>query len=108
MIKNKIPSLIRLDNAGTLYPCTLYKKYAAMFRMTITLKEKNDSEILQKALNTVIKRFPSFRYELRQGIFWYYNWSIYAALPITIIGIMLLILSYNDKAVEEIKQRMFI
>ena len=37
-----------------------------------------------------------------------YNWSVYAALPITIIGIMLLILSYNDKIVEEIKQRMFI
>ena len=70
--KNKIPSWIRLDNAGTLYPCTLSKKYAAMFRMTITLKEKVDSEILQKALNNVIKRFPSFRYELRQGIFWYY------------------------------------
>ena len=37
-----------------------------------------------------------------------YNWSIYAALPITILSILLFILSYNKKIVDEIRRRMFI
>lgn len=69
---NKIPSWIKLDNAATIYPSTLSRKYAAMFRMTITLKEKIDKEILNTALNNVIKRFPSFSYKLKQGFFWCY------------------------------------
>ena len=36
------------------------------------------------------------------------NWSIYAVLPITIIGLILFIISYNRKLMDEIKQRMFI
>jgi len=69
---NKIPSWIKLDNAATIYPSTLSRKYAAMFRMTVTLKEKIDKEILCTALSNVIKRFPSFRYKLKQGLFWCY------------------------------------
>ncbi len=69
---NKIPSWIKLDNAATIYPSTLSRKYAAMFRMTVTLKEKVDKEILNAALNNVMKRFPSFSYKLKQGLFWCY------------------------------------
>ena len=69
---NKMPSWIKLDNAATIYPSTLSRKYAAMFRMTITLKEKIDKEILNTALSNVIKRFPSFSYKLKQGLFWCY------------------------------------
>lgn len=36
------------------------------------------------------------------------NWSIYAVLPITIIGLILFIISYNIKLMDEIKQRIFI
>jgi len=73
-LKNKIqlPSWIKLDNAATIYPPTLTKRYASMFRMTISLKEKIDKEVLNKALNNVIERFPTFRYRLKQGLFWYY------------------------------------
>lgn len=69
---SKIPSWIKLDNAATIYPSTLSKKYAAMFRMTVTLKEKIDKEILDAALYNVMKRFPSFSYKLKQGLFWCY------------------------------------
>jgi hypothetical protein len=37
-----------------------------------------------------------------------YTWSLYAALPITIISFLLFILSFNRKLIEEIKQRIFI
>ena len=72
MVKNKIPSWIKLDNAATIYPSTLSRKYASMFRMTVTLKEKVDKEMLNTALSNVMKRFPSFSYKLKQGLFWCY------------------------------------
>lgn len=36
-----------------------------------------------------------------------YNWSFYAALPITIISTLTFILSYNKRIVDEIRQRIF-
>lgn len=36
------------------------------------------------------------------------NWSIYAILPITIISLILYIISFNRKLINEIKQRIFI
>jgi len=68
----KLAPWLKLDNAATIYPSTLTKRYASMFRMSITLKEKVDINILQKAANNIIKRFPAFRYELKQGFFWCY------------------------------------
>ena len=70
--KIKFPTWMKLDNAATIYPPTLTKRYASMFRMTITLKEKIDKNLLEKAMSNIIERFPSFRYRLKQGLFWYY------------------------------------
>lgn len=70
--QENIRKWIKLDNAATIYPATLSKKYAGMFRMSAKLKENIDKEILNKALNNVIKRFPMYRYELKQGVFWHY------------------------------------
>lgn len=68
----KMPNWIKLDNAATIYPSTLSRKFAAMFRMTVTLKDSIDVKILNNALKNVMKRFPSFNYELKQGLFWCY------------------------------------
>ena len=38
----------------------------------------------------------------------HYTWYLYAALPITIVSLLLFILSFNRKIIEEIKQRIFI
>lgn len=70
--KIKFPTWMKLDNAATIYPPTLTKRYASMFRMTLTLTEKIDKDLLEKAMSNVIIRFPSFRYKLKQGLFWYY------------------------------------
>jgi len=70
--KIKIPSWMKLDNAATIYPSTLTKRYASMFRMSVSLTETVDKKILESALNNVIKRFPAFRYKLKQGLFWCY------------------------------------
>lgn len=70
--KFPLPNWIKLDNAATIYPPTLTKRYASMFRMTVSLNEKIDKDILSQALANVIERFPTFRYKLKQGLFWYY------------------------------------
>ena len=63
---------LKLDNAALIYPSTLSRKYACMFRLTITLKYDIDKDILNIALNNVLKRFPTFNFELKEGFFWCY------------------------------------
>lgn len=63
---------LKLDNAALIYPAMLSKTTASMFRLTVTLKEDVDREILDKALSNVMKRFPTFNYELKEGLFWFY------------------------------------
>ena len=63
---------LKLDNAGLIYPSTLSRNFASMFRLTVSLTEEINKDILNTALITVLKRFPTFNFELRQGFFWYY------------------------------------
>lgn len=63
---------LRLDNAAKLYPAVQTKKWSNVFRLSITLQEKIDVEILQSALDITIKRFPSIAMKLCKGFFWYY------------------------------------
>lgn len=68
----KIPDWLKLDNAATIYPSTLSKRYAAMFRLTVTLNDKIDPIVLEESANNIIDRFPSFKFKLKQGLFWCY------------------------------------
>ena len=63
---------IKLDNAATIYPATIKRKYAALFRLTVTLTEDIDNDILSDSLNYILKRFPTFTYSLKEGFFWCY------------------------------------
>lgn len=72
MNEKKFRDWIKLDNAANIYSATLSKKYAGMFRLSATLTENIDRKTLDKALKNVIKRFPTFSYKLKQGLFWHY------------------------------------
>ena len=50
---------MRLDNAALIYPPCKSRDYTPGFRVSVTLKECVDSVCLQKALEEVLKRFPS-------------------------------------------------
>ena len=73
---------MKLDNAALIYPPAIRKKYAAMFRLTITFTEKIDIDILKEALANTLVRLPSFSYRLRRGLFWYYFEKIDGLPPI--------------------------
>lgn len=69
---DKTKDWIKLDNAALIYPATLNRKLAAMFRLTVTLTENIDTIVLKEALKNIMKRFPTFGYTLKQGFFWCY------------------------------------
>lgn len=62
----------RLDTAALIFPAIMRRDWCNVFRVSATLKEEVDKEILQQAVNDLKKRFPNFYVRLRAGLFWYY------------------------------------
>ncbi|HOH18117.1 MAG TPA: MFS transporter, partial [Bacilli bacterium] len=62
----------RLDNAAKVFPSVTSRRRSNIFRLSITLKEEVDPNILQTALEETINRFPSFKVKLKRGFFWFY------------------------------------
>jgi len=63
---------MRLDNAAKIYPAAKRRHWSNIFRLSATLTEEVDREILQLALNKISRRFPSMAVRIRMGVFWYY------------------------------------
>ena len=63
---------MKLDNAAKIYPAALRRNWSNVFRLSATLKEDVDAEVLQSALDVTVRRFPSIAARLRKGMFWYY------------------------------------
>ena len=66
------PNWLKLDNAGKIYPAARRRNWSSMFRLSATLSEPVEPEVLQAALDITLKRFPSIAVRLRRGMFWYY------------------------------------
>ncbi len=61
-----------LDNSGKIYPASRTARWVNFFRISATLVEDVDREVLQSALDVTVRRFPSIAVRLRTGTFWYY------------------------------------
>lgn len=70
--KSGKPQWLRLDNAAKIYPAALRRNWSNVFRLSATLTEPIDREVLRAALNVTIRRFPSIAVRLRKGAFWFY------------------------------------
>ncbi len=62
----------KLDNTANLFPVIVSESVSNVFRISATLKEDVDPELLQKALNKVLPYFDVFKMKLKKGMFWYY------------------------------------
>lgn len=62
----------KLDNTANLFPVTTSKKSPHTYRLSVTLLDMVDPELLQQALEIVLPRFSAFRVRLRKGLFWHY------------------------------------
>lgn len=70
---------LRLDNAAKIYPAARRQNWSNVFRMSATLKEDVDIEVLRSALDVTVRRFPSIAARLRRGAFWFYLEQLSAA-----------------------------
>ena len=62
----------RLDNAGKIYPANVNFRNTTLFRMWATIRQDVNKELLQKAVNDIMPRFPYYHVKLKRGFFWYY------------------------------------
>ncbi len=63
---------MHLDNAAKIYPAAATSRWTNVFRLSASLTEDINIEILQAALDVTVRRFPSIAVRLRRGTFWYY------------------------------------
>ena len=74
----------RLDTAALIFPAIAGRDWCNAFRVSATLTEDIDPELLQRATEDMRKRFPSFFVTLRKGFFWYYLEE--SSRPVTVRG----------------------
>lgn len=70
--RNTITSWLTLDNAATIYPSIREEKWDFVYRVSAVLNNLVDIEVLQKAVDDITPRFPSFFVKLKNGFFWNY------------------------------------
>ena len=61
-----------LDNAAKIFPAARRRNWSNVFRLSATLSEPVDKEVLQSALDVTVRRFPSIAVRLKTGFFWYF------------------------------------
>lgn len=62
----------KLDNSANIYPAIQRSYYSSVYRFSAYLYENIDPEILQKALDKTMPRFPIFNVCIKSGLFWQY------------------------------------
>lgn len=63
---------MHLDNSAKIYPAAATSRWNNIYRLSATLKEEVDRDVLQSALDVTVRRFPSIAVKLKRGVFWYY------------------------------------
>lgn len=62
----------KLDLSAIVYPTLQRRDFSSVYRLSIVLKEEIKPDILQKALNMTLPRFPTYKAAIRKGLFWRY------------------------------------
>lgn len=60
----------RIDNAGKIFRAVSKASNTSVFRVSMIMTEPVQQVILQDALDTVLKRFPTLAVKLQRGVFW--------------------------------------
>lgn len=62
----------RLDNTANLFPAIATDRTTNVYRLSVTLREEVDPQVLQSALENILPWFDSMNVRMRTGAFWYY------------------------------------
>lgn len=60
----------KIDNAGKIFRSVSNKSNTSIFRVAMIMTEPVQKDLLQAAVDIVIKRFPTLAVRLSQGVFW--------------------------------------
>ena len=70
--KNKKEVWYKLDLSAIVYPTLQRKDFSSVYRLSVLLKDEVNPELLQKALDMTLPRFPTYKVAIRKGVFWRY------------------------------------
>lgn len=62
----------KLDLSAIVYPTLQRRDFSSVYRLSVVLKEPVDPEILQKAVDLAMPRFPTYKTAIHKGLFWRY------------------------------------
>jgi len=62
----------KLDLSAIVYPTLQRRDFSSVYRLSVLLKEEIQPELLQKALDRTMPRFPTYKVAIRRGLFWRY------------------------------------
>ena len=62
----------KLDNTAQLFPVIAGENMTNVYRISVTLNEEIQPELLQQALDLVLPKIDGFNLRMRTGFFWYY------------------------------------
>lgn len=62
----------KLDLSAIVYPTLQRRDFSSVYRLSVLLKEEIRPAILQKAVETALPRFPTYKAAIRKGLFWRY------------------------------------
>ncbi len=71
--KNQEPKIwYKLDLSAIVYPTLQRRDFSSVYRLSVVLKEPVDPDVLQKAVDMALPRFPTYKTAIRRGLFWRY------------------------------------
>ena len=62
----------KLDLSAIVYPTLQRRDFSSVYRLSVLLKEEINPEMLQRAVNLTMPRFPTYKAAIRKGVFWRY------------------------------------
>lgn len=66
------PLWYKLDLSAIVYPTLQRRDFSSVYRLSVVLKEQVQPEVLQKVVDMVLPRFPTYKAAIRKGLFWRY------------------------------------
>lgn len=62
----------KMDLSAVVYPTLQRRDFSSVYRLSVVLKDKINPDVLQKAVDMTMKRFPTYKVAIRKGLFWRY------------------------------------
>lgn len=72
MLKNESTNWYKIDNAGKMFQAAHQPYSDAVYRIAVNMKEDVKADILERAVNDLRERYPSFFVYVKNGFFWNY------------------------------------